>query len=72
LDGTRIDAIIRQFVTAAVPQHVRVDLYVKARRAGRAFHHGLETAFCEWRTALAHKYKRRSGSLLTLQPPQGA
>jgi len=45
LDGARIDAIVRQFVTAAMSQHVRVDLHVEARRAGRAFHHGLEAAF---------------------------
>ena len=36
LDGARIDAVIRQFVAAAMPQHVRVNLHVKARRAGRA------------------------------------
>ena len=35
LDGARIDAVIRQLVAAAMPQHVRVDLHVKARRAGR-------------------------------------
>jgi len=45
LDGARIDAVIRQFVTAAMPQHVGVDLHIKARCAGRAFHHGLEAAF---------------------------
>ena len=44
LDGARIDAIVRQFVAAAMPQHVRVDLYVKTRRTARAFHHGLEAA----------------------------
>ena len=36
LDGSRIDAVVRQFVAAAMPQHARVDLHVKARRAGRA------------------------------------
>ena len=45
LDGARIDAVVRQFVAAAMPQHVRVDLHVKARRASRTFHHGLEAAF---------------------------
>jgi len=45
LDGSRIDAVVRQLVAAAMPQHVRVDLHVKASRAGRAFHHGLEAAF---------------------------
>ena len=45
LDGARIDAVIGQFVAAAVPQHVRMDLHVKARRAGRTFHRGLEAAF---------------------------
>ena len=34
------------FVAAAMPQHVRVDLHVKARCASRAFDHGLEAAFC--------------------------
>ena len=44
LNDTGIDAVIRQFVTAAMPQHVRVDFRVKAGRSGRrAFHHGLET-----------------------------
>ena len=57
LDGARIDAVICQFVTAAMPQHVRVNLHVKARRAGRAFHHGLEAAFGERRIALADKYE---------------
>ena len=45
LDGARIDAVVRQFVAAAMPQHVWVDLHVKVRRASRAFHHGLEAAF---------------------------
>jgi hypothetical protein len=36
LDGARIDTVIRQFVAAAMPQHVRVDLSVKTRRAGHA------------------------------------
>ena len=44
LDGARIDAVVRQFVAAAMPQHVGVDFHVKARCAGRALHHGLETA----------------------------
>jgi hypothetical protein len=34
LNGARIDAVIRQFVTAAMPQHVRMDFHVEARRAG--------------------------------------
>ena len=45
LDRACIDAIIRQLVPAAMPQHVRVDLHIEARRAGRALHHGLEAAF---------------------------
>jgi hypothetical protein len=49
-----------------------VDLHIKARCAGRALHHGLEAAFCEWRTALAHKYEGRFGSLLALEPSLGA
>jgi hypothetical protein len=28
-----------------MPQHVRVDLHVKASRASRTFHHGREAAF---------------------------
>ena len=72
LDGARIDAVVRQFVAAAMPQHVWVDLHVKARRTGGAFHHGLEAAFGKRRAALADKYEGRLGSLLTLQPPQGA
>jgi hypothetical protein len=43
LDGARIDAVIRQFIAAAMSQHMRVDFLVKAGRSGRAFHHGLET-----------------------------
>jgi hypothetical protein len=35
LDGARIDAVIRQFVAAAVPQHVRVNFDVEARRGPR-------------------------------------
>jgi hypothetical protein len=30
LNGARIDAVIRQFVTAAMPQHVRMDFHVEA------------------------------------------
>jgi len=45
LDGARIDAVVRQLVAAAVPQHVRVDLHIEARRTSRAFHQGLEAAF---------------------------
>ena len=36
LDGARIDAVIRQLVAAAMPQHVRVNFHVKVRRADRA------------------------------------
>jgi hypothetical protein len=43
LNGSRIDAVIRQFVTAAMPQHARMDFHVEAGRSGRAFHHGMET-----------------------------
>ena len=42
LDGARINAVIRQFVAVTMPQHVRVDLHIKARRAGRTLHHGLK------------------------------
>ena len=45
LDGARIDAVIRQFVTAAMPQHVRMDFHVEARRAGGTLHHGLKAAY---------------------------
>jgi hypothetical protein len=45
LDGARIDTIVCQFVAAAMPQHVRVDFHVKARRASGTFYHGLEAAF---------------------------
>ena len=44
LDGPRIDAIIRQLVAAAVPQHVRMDFHVEACRAGGTFHHVLKDA----------------------------
>jgi hypothetical protein len=44
LDGPRIDAVICQLVAAAMPQHVRMDFHVEARRAGRALYHGLEAA----------------------------
>ena len=54
LNGTGIHAIIRQFVTAAMPQHMRVDFRVKAGRSGRAFHHGLETTL----SALTRKIRR--------------
>ena len=54
-----VRAVVRQFVAAAVPQHVRVDLHVKVRRAGRTFHHGLEATFREWRTALTDEYEGR-------------
>jgi hypothetical protein len=44
LDGPRIDAIIRQLVTAAMAQHVRMDFHVEAGCAGCAFDHGLKAA----------------------------
>jgi hypothetical protein len=28
-----------------MPQHVRVDLHIEARRTGGTLHHGLEAAF---------------------------
>jgi hypothetical protein len=40
LDGARIDAVIRQFVAAAMPQHMRVNFHVEACRASGTFHHG--------------------------------
>jgi len=30
LDGSRIDAVIRQFVSAAMPQHVGVNFHLEA------------------------------------------
>jgi hypothetical protein len=39
LDGSRIDAIICQLVAAAMPQHVRVNFHVEARRPGRTRGH---------------------------------
>jgi len=45
LDGARIDAVVRQFVAAAMPQHMRVDFHVETRCDSRAFHHGLEATF---------------------------
>ena len=42
LDGSGIDTVIRQFVTAAMPQHVRMDFHIETGCAGRAFDHGLE------------------------------
>jgi hypothetical protein len=42
LDGPRIDAVVRQFVAAAMPQHVWVDFHVEVGDVGRAFNHGLE------------------------------
>ena len=59
LNGTGIHAIIRQFVTAAMPQHMRVDFRVKAGRSGRAFHHGLETTLSPRSLA---KYEGRFGA----------
>jgi hypothetical protein len=44
LNGARIDAVVRQFVAAAMPQHVRMDFHFEARRAGNTLHHGLKTA----------------------------
>ena len=42
LDGSRIDAIVGQFVAAAMPQHVRMDFHVEACRGSGTFHHGLK------------------------------
>jgi hypothetical protein len=44
LDGSRIDTIIRQLVATAMPQHVRVNLHIEARRTSRTLYHGLEAA----------------------------
>jgi hypothetical protein len=59
LDGTSIHAIIRQFVAAAMPQHVRVDLHIEARRTSRTFHHGLKAAYCEWRASSSARENHR-------------
>ena len=66
LDRACVDAIVCQFVAAAMPQHVRVDLDVKARRAGRTLYHGLEAPRRKRRIAFAHKYERRLECLLAL------
>jgi hypothetical protein len=42
LDRARIHTVIRQFVSATMSQHVRMDFDVEARRAGNTFHHGLK------------------------------
>jgi hypothetical protein len=44
LDGARIDAVVRQFVTAAMPQHVRVNFHGEPGSAGHTLHHRLEAA----------------------------
>jgi DEAD/DEAH box helicase len=72
LDGSRIDAVIRQFVTAAMPQHVRVNFHVESGRVGSTLHHRLKATIGEWRATLAHKHKRRFGFLLALESPECA
>jgi hypothetical protein len=40
-----------------MPQHVRVDFHVEARRASGTLHHGLEAAWCEWRAKLCRGFR---------------
>jgi hypothetical protein len=44
LDGARIHTIIRQFVTAAMTQHVWVNFHIETSRAGGTIYHGLKAA----------------------------
>jgi hypothetical protein len=68
LDGARIDAVIRQLVATAMPQHVWMNLHIEARRLRRTLDHGLKATIREWRATLADEYKRRFGYLLALLP----
>ena len=71
LDGAGIDALVGQLVAARVPEHVRMELHIEARRAAGALDHPLKATGGERCTALADKQERRAASL-PLQPSQSA
>jgi hypothetical protein len=60
LDSAGIDAVVRQFVAAAMPQCVRVDLHIEARGAGRTLYHGLKAPRRKRRASPAHKHAQLS------------
>ena len=66
LDRACIDAIIRQLVPAAMPQHVRVDLHIEASSFTGSFNHRLEATPGEWCSSLTGEYERRLRLLFTL------
>jgi hypothetical protein len=57
-----------KFVTAAMPQHVRVNLRVEAGSLRSPFDQCLEAPNRKRRPTLANEYKRRFGFLLALEP----
>ena len=62
LDGAGIDALVGQLVAARVPEHVRMELHIEARRAAGALDHPLKATGGERCTALADKQERRAAS----------
>ena len=58
LDGAGIDALVGQLVAARVPEHVRMELHIEARRAAGALDHPLKATGGERCTALADKQER--------------
>src|SRR5262249_3148434 len=60
LQPARVVALVREFVAASVPQHVRVRLDLEPSSLASSANELLEVAHGHWRAALGHEQKRRS------------
>ena len=72
LQGARVVPIVREFITAGMPQHMRMRLEAQLRQSPGALDHSSEPGGAKRRAALGREYEWRLMLLLALEPSQGA
>jgi hypothetical protein len=72
LQRSRVVPVVRQRVTASVPEHVWMSLEAKPSFSACALNHAGKASGREGCAPLRSEYERRLGLLLTLEAPQGA
>jgi hypothetical protein len=72
LQGAGVVPVIREFVAASMPQHVRMRLKGELSHNPSPFNHARESSRAKRRAALGREHEWRLRLLLALEPPQGA
>ena len=72
LQSAGVVPVIREFVAASMPQHVRMRLEAELGQSPGALDHPRKPCGAEWRAAFGREHEWRPRLLLALEPPQGA